>query len=105
ACMISSPLNETGRGLAVTPLWVAFEREANFERHLPVGHRSSFNMPAGFDYLKPTQVAEGLRRLGDGVADCGLHAGRGGSDELDGLVDVVRHRSSLVARGSVTGSA
>src|SRR5215204_5619627 len=62
-----------------------FEREADLQRDLPMGHLAVADVPARFGDLEPLHVAHRLVRLGDGVAHRILDADGRRSRELQAL--------------------
>src|SRR5918994_5536573 len=75
-------------------LGAALQREPDLERDLPVGDLHALDVPAGLGHLEPPQVADGLRGLRDRFSDGVFDADGGRADELDRLVDVLRHPAS-----------
>jgi hypothetical protein len=59
-----------------------------------MSHLTALNVSADLDHLEPAQVPERLLRFRDRIPDGALHAAGGRPDELDGLVDMVRHPTS-----------
>src|SRR3954451_2245985 len=70
------------------------EAEADFERHLPMRDLSILNFATRFNDLEPVHVADGVRRLGDGIFYRCIDAFWRSAGEREVLVDVIGHRRS-----------
>src|SRR5512132_3825446 len=75
---------------AASPGW-ALDAEADLEDDLILADLAVFDVSPHFRHFEPGDVIEGLRRRGDGVVDRIGDAVRRRADELDLLVDAVRH--------------
>src|SRR5688500_16613810 len=88
--LAGAPLTSSPRG----GLLPVLQREPDLERHLPVADLRPLDVSTGLGHLEPAQVADGLGSLRDGPADRVLDAHGGRADQLDRLVDVLRHTAS-----------
>ena len=67
------------------------EGEADFDGHLIMVDLAVHHMAAGLDHLEPADILERARSPRDRALDRVLDARRRRADQLDDLVDVVRH--------------
>src|SRR5690606_13488494 len=65
------------------------QTEADFHRDLKVRDLTVLHMATDFAGFEPLDVAQALAGLGDGVADCLVHAVLRRADDFDLLVGVV----------------
>jgi hypothetical protein len=75
-----------------------FHHESDLDGHLPVLHFSFFEVPAGFNHLKPGQIFDGFMSPADGLGHGILHGFSGSAGEFNQFVNVFIHiRLGLVA--------
>ena len=70
---------------------LAFDRETDFDRHLPVMHLALRNVPTGFDDLKPGESFDRLVSASDGVVHGVFHGFAGCAGEFDEFVNGIFH--------------
>src|ERR1700722_5021257 len=68
-----------------------FERESGFQRHLVLVHLAILDAATRLHHLEPAEVPQRRRRLGDGIVDGLGDALARRADDLDDLIDRVRH--------------
>ncbi len=67
------------------------EREADFQRHLPVGNLAFFDVAARFAHLKPAHVANGFPGARQRVFHGVVKRIRRRTNQLDFFVNVISH--------------
>src|SRR4029077_1288698 len=67
------------------------DRETDLEGDLIMRNLAVLDMAAGLDDLEPAQVAQGLRRAGDGALDRVVDALVRRTDDLNDAVDMIVH--------------
>jgi hypothetical protein len=72
------------------------EREAHFNRDLPVFHSVLVNVAAHFGHLKPAQPMKRGAGAFEGVVNGFLDGGGGGAGQFDDFVDMIVHNSSNI---------
>src|SRR4051812_7735714 len=81
------------------------EAEADLQRDLVVRDAPVRDVAPHLGDLEPVEVAQRLRRLGDGPVDRLRDALRGGARDLDGLVDVVAHGRGACQRSCTSSGS
>jgi len=96
AAVCTTPYGESLEGEGV-PVWrvrllqPSIQRRPDLHSNLPVGDLAVFDMPPGFEHLKPSKAFLIDGSLGDGVLYCPFNASVRGSNQFDYLIGVFTH--------------
>jgi len=83
------------RILTQTQVRLLLERESDLERYLPVTNLAVLQLSAGFDYLKPTHVANGLFSASQGIFYRLFKSVGRRTNHLNLLVNVLGHVANI----------